>query len=145
MTISRSTSRARLSSSSPWTSSFCTIVENNLALVNAESQSSLTDFEMNGFRKANGEYRGFGRAALPAGLAMAIFLIVAPGSPLAAATVDRVAALIDKQVLTVSEVSQMVELHFFPRPAKQSDDDYRHDVLEGLIAQALRFRDVARL
>jgi hypothetical protein len=81
---------------------------------------------------------------LPLGIAITLILIAASGSPVAAVTVDRVAALIDKQVLTVSEVSQMVELHFFPRPAKQSDDDYRHDVLESLIAQALRFRDVER-
>jgi len=65
--------------------------------------------------------------------------------PLAAATtVDRIAAVVDRQVITVSEVTQMVELHFFPRTASQSDDDYRHDVLEALIAQALRFRDVER-
>ena len=99
---------------------------------------------MNGFRKANGEYRRARRAALPTGLAVALLLLTLSASPLAAATVDRVAALIDKQVLTVSEVSQMVELHFFPHPAKQSDDDYRHDVLESLIAQALRFHDVER-
>ena len=64
--------------------------------------------------------------------------------PLNAATVDRVAAVIDRQVLTVSEVTQMVELRFFPRKTNQSEDDYRHDVLEALIAQALRFRDVER-
>jgi hypothetical protein len=61
-----------------------------------------------------------------------------------AAVVDRVAAVLDRQVLTVSEISQMVELRFFPREAKQSEDDYRHAVLEALIAQALRFRDVER-
>jgi hypothetical protein len=59
------------------------------------------------------------------------------------ATIDRIAAVVDRQVLTVSEVTQMVELRFFPRAAK-SDDDYRHDVLESLIAQALRYRDVER-
>lgn len=99
---------------------------------------------MNGFRKANGEYHGAGRAALPIALGAALLLLATLGSPLAAVTVDRVAALIDRQVLTVSEVSQMVEIRFFPRPAKQSDDDYRHDVLESLIDQTLRFRDVER-
>src|SRR5439155_976161 len=59
------------------------------------------------------------------------------------ATIDRIAAVVDRQVLTVSEVTQMVELRFFPRAAR-SDDDYRHDVLEALIAQALRYRDVER-
>jgi peptidyl-prolyl cis-trans isomerase SurA len=71
------------------------------------------------------------------------FLLLAV--PLAAATtVDRIAAVVDRQVITVSEVSQMVSLHFFDRAAGTSEDDYRHDVLESLIAQALRFRDVER-
>src|SRR2546423_407035 len=38
-----------------------------------------------------------------------------------AVTVDRIAALIDREVLTVSEVSQMVELRFFARKANQSE------------------------
>lgn len=63
--------------------------------------------------------------------------------PVSAVTVDRIAAVIDRQVLTVSEVSQMVEIRFFPRQS-ESEDDYRHDVLDALIAQALRFRDVER-
>jgi hypothetical protein len=61
-----------------------------------------------------------------------------------AAVVDRIAAVVDRQVLTVSEVSQLVQLRFFARPAGQSDDDYRRGVLDSLIAQALRFRDVER-
>jgi hypothetical protein len=60
-----------------------------------------------------------------------------------AVTVDRVAAVIDRQVLTVSEISQLVTLRFFPRLG-ESEDDYRREVLEALIAQALRFRDVER-
>jgi hypothetical protein len=58
-------------------------------------------------------------------------------------TIDRIAAVVDGQVLTVSEVSQMVTLRFFPRNA-ESEDDHRRDVLDALIAQALRFRDVER-
>lgn len=70
-------------------------------------------------------------------------LLILLAQAASAVTVDRIAAVIDKQVLTVSEVSQMVELRFFPRTAKD-DDDYRREVLEALIAQALRFRDVER-
>jgi hypothetical protein len=70
-----------------------------------------------------------------------ILTLAAPATP---AVVDRVAAVLDRQVLTVSEISQMVELRFFPREAKESTDDYRRAVLEALIAQALRFRDVER-
>ncbi len=74
-----------------------------------------------------------------------LFLLLALlAVPVSAVTVDRVAAVVDRQVITVSEVSQMVELRFFPRKAGQSDDDYRHGILENLIAQALRYRDVER-
>ena len=63
--------------------------------------------------------------------------------PAAAVTVDRIAAVVDAQVLTVSEITQMVELRFFPRLGA-SEDDYRREVLDALIAQALRYRDVER-
>jgi len=75
-------------------------------------------------------------------LLLLLFPIASRQAP--AAIVDRIAALIDRQVITVSEVSQMAEIRFFPRKAGQSDDDYRHVILESLIAQALRFRDVER-
>ena len=71
-------------------------------------------------------------------------LLLAIALPAQSGIVDRVAAVVDKQVITVSEVNQMVELHFFPRNAGESEDDYRHRILEALIAQALRFRDVER-
>ena len=64
--------------------------------------------------------------------------------PVSAVTVDRIAAVLDEQVLTVSEVAQMAEVRFFPRAAGQSDDEYRRAILEALIAQALRLRDVER-
>jgi len=63
---------------------------------------------------------------------------------LLAATIDRIAALVDRQVLTVSEIGQMAEIRFFPRTSSWSDDDYRKNILDALIAQALRFRDVER-
>lgn len=63
--------------------------------------------------------------------------------PAGAVTVDRIAAVIDGQVLTVSEITQMVELRFFPRLG-ESEEDYRREVLDALIAQALRYRDVER-
>ncbi|HEX3580168.1 MAG TPA: hypothetical protein VH087_00300 [Thermoanaerobaculia bacterium] len=74
-------------------------------------------------------------------LAILLFAITLPGQ---AGVVDRVAAVVDRQVITVSEVNQMVELRFFPRNAGESEDDFRHRILEALIAQALRFRDVER-
>jgi hypothetical protein len=73
---------------------------------------------------------------------MALLFVVLPLT--AATTVDRIAAVVDRQVITVSEVTQMVTLRFFPRAPGSSEDDHRHAVLEVLIAQALRFRDVER-
>jgi peptidyl-prolyl cis-trans isomerase SurA len=75
------------------------------------------------------------------GTVLSFVLILAPAR---AATVDRIAAVVDQQVLTVSEVNQMAEVRFFPRIAGKSEDDDRHDILEALIAQALRYRDVER-
>ena len=63
--------------------------------------------------------------------------------PAAAVTVDRIAATVDRQVLTVSEITQLVNIRFFARTA-QSEDDHRRNVLDALIAQALRYRDVER-
>jgi hypothetical protein len=74
---------------------------------------------------------------------VAVIAFVLPSSA-HAATLDRIAAVIDQQVLTVSEVDQMAEVRFVPRIAGRSDDDYHHDILEALIAQALRYRDVER-
>ena len=72
---------------------------------------------------------------------LALLLLLA--FPAAAVTIDRIAAVVDRQVLTVSEVSQLVTIRFFARTA-QNEDDYRREVLDALIAQALRFRDVER-
>ena len=73
-----------------------------------------------------------------------LWLVVCGSWALSAAVIDRVAAVINQQVITVSEINQMVELRFFPRKNGQNDGDYRREVLDGLIAQALRFRDVER-
>jgi hypothetical protein len=70
-------------------------------------------------------------------------LALATALPLYAVTVDRIAAVVDRQVLTVSEISQMVTIRFFPRLA-ETEEAHRREVLEALIAQALRFRDVER-
>ncbi|HYI08204.1 MAG TPA: hypothetical protein VEK57_03955 [Thermoanaerobaculia bacterium] len=63
--------------------------------------------------------------------------------PAGAVTVDRIAAVVDRQVLTVSEVGQLVTIRFFARTG-EDEDDHRREVLDALIAQALRFRDVER-
>lgn len=75
---------------------------------------------------------------------LALFLPLVLPVVLFGATLDRISAVIDRQVITLSEVNQMVAIRFFPRAISRTDDDYRHDVLEALIAQALRYRDVER-
>jgi hypothetical protein len=72
-----------------------------------------------------------------------LLLVILLALPAGAVTVDRIAAVIDQQVVTVSEIAQMVELRFFPRLAS-NEDDHRREVLDALIAQALRYRDVER-
>ena len=76
---------------------------------------------------------------LPSALC-ALLLLALPAS---AVTVDRIAAVVDRQVLTVSEITQLVEIRFSPRLAR-TDDEHRREVLDALIAQALRYRDVER-
>src|SRR6266851_3586712 len=41
-------------------------------------------------------------------------------------------------------ISQMAMIRFLPHLQGRSDDDYRREILDALIAQALRFRDVER-
>jgi hypothetical protein len=74
-----------------------------------------------------------------------LFLVALMLCPVSASavTIDRVAATLDRQVLTVSEITQMFELRFFP-PKAADMDTQRRDILDALIAQALRFRDVER-
>lgn len=72
-----------------------------------------------------------------------LILLLSLALPATAVTVDRIAAVIDGQVVTVSEIAQMVEIRFLARSAA-SEEDHRRDVLDALIAQALRYRDVER-
>ena len=72
-----------------------------------------------------------------------LFLILLLAFPASAVTVDRIAAVVDRQVLTVSEITQLVEIRFFPRRAAE-EEAHRREVLDALIAQALRYRDVER-
>ena len=83
-----------------------------------------------------------GRAATRIALALPLCLI--PLTGLQAAIVDRIAAVVQSDVITVSEVDQMVTLRILPHAAGRSDDDYRKEVLDALISQALRYKDVER-
>lgn len=76
----------------------------------------------------------------PAFLGVLLFLAVGAR----AAVIDRIAAIVDREVITVSEVQQVVSLRVIPRQATEDDDAYRTRVLEAMIAQNLRFHDVER-
>jgi tRNA isopentenyl-2-thiomethyl-A-37 hydroxylase MiaE len=77
-------------------------------------------------------------------LASAALLFLVASGAVQAAVVDRIAAVVQSDVITVSEVDQMVQLRILPRTAVRSDDDYRKDVLDALVSQALRYKDVER-
>ncbi len=72
------------------------------------------------------------------------FLLLLASPAIKASVLDRVAAVVDKQVITVSEINQLVRLKFFPAVQGETDDQYRRRILDGMIAQALRYRDVER-
>ena len=74
--------------------------------------------------------------------ALCVLLLAAvPGR---ATVVDRIAAIVDREVITLSEVNQVVALRIFARNAGEDEDAYRKRVLDAMIAQSLRFRDVER-
>lgn len=74
-------------------------------------------------------------------LASGFWLCAAEGR---AVVIDRIAAVVEQDVITLSEIDQLVKLRFFERNTGESEDAYRRRVLETMIAQALRFKDVQR-
>lgn len=61
-----------------------------------------------------------------------------------AVVIDRIAAVVEQEVIPLSEINQLVTLRFIPRNAGESESQYRRRVLETMIAQALRYRDTQR-
>jgi hypothetical protein len=58
--------------------------------------------------------------------------------------IDRVAAVVEGQVITLSEVNQIVEVRLIARRDGESEPDYRRRVLDALVAHILRYRNVER-
>lgn len=58
--------------------------------------------------------------------------------------IDRIAAVVESQVVTLSEVNQLVDVRLIARRADEDEDGYRRRVLDFMIAQLLRYRDVQR-
>jgi hypothetical protein len=72
-------------------------------------------------------------------LSMALSVVLAQ-----TVVLDRIAATIDREVITVSAVDQAVMIRLIPRNAGEDETAYRRRVLDALVAQALRYRDVQR-
>jgi peptidyl-prolyl cis-trans isomerase SurA len=75
---------------------------------------------------------------------LTLLVLAALAAPAAAVIVDRVAAVVDRQVITLSELDQLASLRFLEQRAGESDEEFRRRLLEAMIAQMLRFRDVER-
>lgn len=73
---------------------------------------------------------------------VALVLLLVPAAR--AIVIDRIAAIVDRDVIALSSVNQVVNLRLYERNAGESEDDYRRRVLDAMIAQSLRFRDVQR-
>ncbi len=74
---------------------------------------------------------------------LALLLIFLPTIS-SAVIIDRIAATIDREVITLSQIDQIVTARLIPQRAEESEDDYRRRVLNALISQTLRYRDVQR-
>lgn len=72
-----------------------------------------------------------------------VLLLLAPLRA-GAQIIDRIAALVDGQVIALSEIDQMVITRIHVPRSGESEDDFRRRVLDSMIAQALRRRDVER-
>lgn len=58
--------------------------------------------------------------------------------------IDRIAAIVDDQVITTSEIDQLAAIRFLPHLEGESQSDYRTRLLHDVIDQMLRYRDVER-
>ncbi|MGA7614741.1 MAG: hypothetical protein WBX15_06105 [Thermoanaerobaculia bacterium] len=83
------------------------------------------------------------RKSATAILAAFIFISVA-AIPARAEIIDRIAAVVEQEVITLSEVNQIINLRVIPKNADEDEATYHRRVLDAMIAQLLRFRDVER-
>lgn len=83
--------------------------------------------------------------AVSRGFVSLLFLsLIALPLRLPAVIIDRVAAVVDKEVITLTEVEQLVTLRVLARLPGEAESEYRRRILDTMIAQALRSRDVER-
>lgn len=81
---------------------------------------------------------------LMARAAVLLFSIASLAPRASAVIVDRIAAVVESQIITLSEVDQMVNLRVILRESDESDQSYRRRILDDLVAQSLRLSDAER-
>lgn len=74
--------------------------------------------------------------------ALAIAAILALSA--SAEIIDRIAAIVDDEPVTTSEIDQLLLVRFFEQRPDETTEEYRRRTLSNMIAQMLRFRDVQR-
>jgi peptidyl-prolyl cis-trans isomerase SurA len=75
---------------------------------------------------------------------IAFVALLAAATPARAQTIDRIAAVVENQVITLTEVEQLATIRVLNPRADESDTAYRRRILDALISQSLRYRDVER-
>lgn len=73
-----------------------------------------------------------------------LILLAVWSTSLRAVIIDRIAAIVDGQVITLSEIDQLVTLRVFLPNEDEDQDAFRRRILETMIAQTLRRRDLER-
>lgn len=58
--------------------------------------------------------------------------------------IDRIAAIVDEEAITTSEIDQLALVRFFERRSGESTEEFRRRILSNMIAQMLRHQDVLR-
>jgi len=58
--------------------------------------------------------------------------------------IDRIAAIVNDEVITTSEIDQHIIIRLIPRAAGENDDQYGERILSEMIAYRLRYSDVER-
>lgn len=74
----------------------------------------------------------------------ALALAAALAFPASGEVIDRIAAIVDEEAITTSEIDQLALVRFFERRADETTEEFRRRILSNVIAQMLRHRDVLR-
>lgn len=85
-----------------------------------------------------------GRDFFASAVVLVVLLLASPVGELRAEVIDRIAAIVNEEAITTSEIDQLAIIRFHERNAGESEEEYRRRLLSSMIAQMLRYRDVIR-